>query len=315
MHFDLSEEHLMIQKAAREFSQNELKPGVIERDEHQKFPTEQIKKMGELGFMGMMVNPKYGGGGMDTISYVLAMEEISKVDASSSVIMSVNNSLVCWGIENFGNEEQKQKYLVPLAKGEKIGAFCLSEPEAGSDATSQKTTAKDMGDYYLVNGTKNWITNGNSASTFIVMAQTNIEAGHRGINALILEKGMPGFTVGPKENKLGIRGSDTHSLMFDNVKVPKENRIGEDGFGFKFAMKTLSGGRIGIASQALGIASGAYELALAYSKERKAFGKEICQHQIIQFKLADMATKIEAARLLIFRSAWLKDQHLPLDKI
>ncbi len=314
MHFDLSEEHLMIQKAAREFTQNELKPGVIERDEHQKFPTEQIKKMGELGFMGMMVNPKYGGGGMDTISYVLAMEEISKVDASSSVIMSVNNSLVCWGIENFGNEEQKQKYLVPLAKGEKIGAFCLSEPEAGSDATSQKTTAKDMGDYYLVNGTKNWITNGNSASTFIVMAQTNIEAGHRGINALILEKGMPGFTVGPKENKLGIRGSDTHSLMFDNVKVPKENRIGEDGFGFKFAMKTLSGGRIGIASQALGIASGAYELALAYSKERKAFGKEICQHQIIQFKLADMATKIEAARLLIFRSAWLKDQHLPLDK-
>ncbi len=314
MHFDLSEEHLMIQKAAREFTQNELKPGVIERDEHQKFPTEQIKKMGELGFMGMMVNPKYGGGGMDTISYVLAMEEISKVDASSSVIMSVNNSLVCWGIENFGNEEQKQKYLVPLAKGEKIGAFCLSEPEAGSDATSQKTTAKDMGDYYLVNGTKNWITNGNSASTFIVMAQTNIEAGHRGINALILEKGMPGFNVGPKENKLGIRGSDTHSLMFDNVKVPKENRIGEDGFGFKFAMKTLSGGRIGIASQALGIASGAYELALAYSKERKAFGKEICQHQIIQFKLADMATKIEAARLLIFRSAWLKDQHLPLDK-
>ena len=314
MHFDLSEEHLMIQKAAREFSQNELKPGVIERDEHQKFPTEQIKKMGELGFMGMMVDPKYGGGGMDTISYVLAMEEISKVDASSSVIMSVNNSLVCWGIENFGNEEQKQKYLVPLAKGEKIGAFCLSEPEAGSDATSQKTTAKDMGDYYLVNGTKNWITNGNSASTFIVTAQTNIEAGHRGINALILEKGMPGFTVGPKENKLGIRGSDTHSLMFDNVKVPKENRIGEDGFGFKFAMKTLSGGRIGIASQALGIASGAYELALAYSKERKAFGKEICQHQIIQFKLADMATKIEAARLLIFRSAWLKDQHLPLDK-
>ena len=314
MHFDLSEEHLMIQKAAREFTQNELKPGVIERDEYQKFPTEQIKKMGELGFMGMMVNPKYGGGGMDTISYVLAMEEISKVDASSSVIMSVNNSLVCWGIENFGNEEQKQKYLLPLAKGEKIGAFCLSEPEAGSDATSQKTTAIDKGDYYLVNGTKNWITNGNSASTFIVMAQTNINDGHRGINALILEKGMPGFTVGPKENKLGIRGSDTHSLMFDNVKVPKENRIGEDGFGFKFAMKTLSGGRIGIASQALGIASGAYELALAYSKERKAFGKEISKHQIIQFKLADMATKIEAARLLIYRCAWLKDQHLPLDK-
>ena len=314
MHFELSEEHLMIQKAAREFAQNELKPGVIERDEHQKFPTEQIKKMAELGFMGMMVDPKYGGGGMDTISYVLAMEEISKVDASCSVIMSVNNSLVCWGIENFGTEEQKQKYLVPLAKGEQIGAFCLSEPEAGSDATSQRTTAVDMGDHYLLNGTKNWITNGNSASVYLVIAQTNVEAGHRGINALIVEKGMSGFTVGPKENKMGIRASDTHSLMFDNVKVPKENRIGEDGFGFKFAMKTLSGGRIGIASQALGIASGAYELALNYSKERKAFGKEISKHQAIQFKLADMATKIEASRLLIFRSAWLKDQHLPLDK-
>ena len=314
MHFELTEEHLMIQKAAREFAQNELKPGVIERDEHQKFPTEQVKKMGELGFMGMMVDPKYGGGGMDAISYVLAMEEISKVDASCSVIMSVNNSLVCWGLETFGTEEQKQKYLVPLAKGEKIGAFCLSEPEAGSDATSQRTTAIDMGDHYLLNGTKNWITNGNSASTYLVIAQTNAEAGHRGINALIVEKGMPGFTVGPKENKMGIRASDTHSLMFDNVKVPKANRIGEDGFGFKFAMKTLSGGRIGIASQALGIASGAYELALAYSKERKAFGKEISKHQAIQFKLADMATKIEAARLLIFRAAWLKDQHLPLDK-
>ena len=314
MHFDLSEEHLMIQKAAREFAQNELKPGVIERDEHQKFPTEQIKKMGELGFLGMMVDPKYGGGGMDAISYVLAMEEISKIDASCSVVMSVNNSLVCWGLESFGTEEQKQKYLVPLAKGEKIGAFCLSEPEAGSDATSQRTTAIDKGDHYLLNGTKNWITNGNSASTYLVIAQTNVEAGHRGINCLIVEKGMPGFTVGPKENKMGIRASDTHSLMFDNVKVPKANRIGEDGFGFKFAMKTLSGGRIGIASQALGIASGAYELALAYSKERKAFGKEISKHQAIQFKLADMATRIEASRLLIYQAAWLKDRHLPMDK-
>lgn len=314
MHFELSEEHLMIQKAAREFAQNELKPGVIERDELQKFPTEQVKKMAELGFLGMMVDPKYGGGGMDTISYVLAMEEISKVDASCSVIMSVNNSLVCWGLEQFGTEEQKQKYLVPLAKGEKIGAFCLSEPEAGSDATSQKTTAIDKGDHYLLNGTKNWITNGNSASVYLVMAQTNVEAGHRGINCLIVEKGMPGFTVGPKENKMGIRASDTHSLMFDNVKVPKANRVGEDGFGFKFAMKTLTGGRIGIASQALGIASGAYELALAYSKERKAFGKEISKHQAIQFKLADMATRIDAARLLIMKAAWLKDQHLPLDK-
>lgn len=314
MHFELTEEHLMIQKAAREFAQNELKPGVIERDEHQKFPAEQVKKMAELGFLGMMVDPKYGGGGMDAISYVLAMEEISKVDASCSVIMSVNNSLVCWGLESFGTEEQKQKYLVPLAKGEIIGAFCLSEPEAGSDATSQKTTAIDMGDHYLLNGTKNWITNGNSASVYLVMAQTNVEAGHRGINCLIVEKGMPGFTVGPKENKMGIRASDTHSLMFDNVKVPKANRIGEDGFGFKFAMKTLGGGRIGIASQALGIASGAYELALAYSKERKAFGKEISKHQAIQFKLADMATRIEAARLMIFRAAWLKDRHLPMDK-
>lgn len=314
MQFDLSEEHLMIQKAAREFAQNELKPGVIERDEHQKFPTEQVKKMGELGFLGMMVDPKYGGGGMDTISYVLAMEELSKVDASCSVIVSVNNSLVCWGLEHFGNEEQKQKYLVPLAKGEQIGAFCLSEPEAGSDATSQKTTAIDMGDHYLLNGTKNWITNGNSASTYLVMAQTNAEAGHKGINCLIVEKGMSGFTVGPKENKMGIRASDTHSLMFDNVKVPKANRIGEDGFGFKFAMKTLSGGRIGIASQALGIASGAYELALQYSKERKAFGKEISKHQAIQFKLADMATRIEASRLLIMQAAWLKDNGLPYDK-
>jgi alkylation response protein AidB-like acyl-CoA dehydrogenase len=307
--FELSEEHLMIQKAARDFAQNELKPGVIERDELQKFPTEQVKMMGELGFLGMMVDPKYGGGGMDAISYVLAMEEISKVDASCSVIMSVNNSLVCWGIETFGTEEQKQKYLVPLAKGEIIGAFCLSEPEAGSDATSQRTTAIDKGDHYLLNGTKNWITNGNSASVYLVIAQTDVEKGHKGINALIVEKGMPGFEVGPKENKMGIRASDTHSLMFTDVKVPKENRIGEDGFGFKFAMKTLGGGRIGIASQALGIASGAYELALAYSKERKAFGKTINQHQAIAFKLADMATEIEAARLLCFKAAWQKDNH------
>ncbi len=310
MRFELSEEHLSVQKAARDFAQDVLKPGVIERDNLQKFPAAEIKQLGELGFLGMMVDPKYGGGGMDAISYVLAMEEISKVDASCSVVMSVNNSLVCWGLETFGNEEQKKKYLVPLAKGEIIGAFCLSEPEAGSDATSQRTTAIDKGDHYLLNGTKNWITNGNSASVYLVMAQTNAEKGHKGINCLIVEKGMPGFQVGKKEDKLGIRGSDTHSLMFTDVKVPKENRIGEDGFGFKFAMKTLSGGRIGIAAQALGIASGAYELALAYSKERKAFGKEISQHQAIQFKLADMATEIEAARLLCFKAAWLKDQHL-----
>jgi alkylation response protein AidB-like acyl-CoA dehydrogenase len=310
MMFELSEEHLMIQKAARDFAQNELKPGVIERDEHQKFPTEQIKKMGELGFMGMMVDPKYGGGGMDTISYVLAMEEISKIDASCSVVMSVNNSLVCWGLETFGSEEQKQKYLVPLAKGEIIGAFCLSEPEAGSDATSQKTTAIDHGDHYVLNGTKNWITNGNSASVYLVMAQTDVAKGHKGINCLIVTKDMEGFVVGPKENKMGIRASDTHSIMFNNVKVPKENRVGEDGFGFKFAMKTLAGGRIGIAAQALGIASGAYELALQYSKERSAFGKLINQHQAIQFKLADMATKIEASRLLCLKAAWEKDMHL-----
>lgn len=310
MLFNLTEEHLMIQKAARDFANDVLKPGVIERDEHQKFPAAEIKQMGELGFLGMMVDPKYGGGGMDAISYVLAMEEISKIDASASVVMSVNNSLVCWGIETFGSEAQKQKYLPKLAKGEQIGAFCLSEPEAGSDATSQRTTAVDKGDHYLLNGTKNWITNGSTASVYIVIAQTHPEKAHRGINALIVEKGMPGFVVGPKENKLGIRGSDTHSLMFTDVKVPKENRIGEDGFGFKFAMQTLSGGRIGIASQALGIASGAYELALAYSKERKAFGKTINQHQIIQFKLADMATQIEAARLLCLKAAWLKDKHL-----
>lgn len=310
MNFELSEEHKMIRDAARDFAQSELLPGVIERDENQSFPHEQIKKMGELGFMGMMVSPEYGGGGMDTVSYVLAMEEISKVDASASVVMSVNNSLVCWGLEKFGNEEQKQKYLKPLASGEIIGAFCLSEPEAGSDATSQKTTAKDMGDHYLLNGTKNWITNGNSASVYLVIAQTDVEKGHRGINALIIEKGMDGFVVGPKENKLGIRGSDTHSLMFTDVKVPKENRIGEDGFGFKFAMKTLSGGRIGIAAQALGVASGALELALQYSKERKSFGKPICEHQAIAFKLADMATEIEASRLLCLRAAWHKDMGL-----
>lgn len=311
MNFELSEEHLMIQQAARDFAINELKPGVIERDEHQIFPHEQIKKLGELGFLGMMVDPKYNGAGMDTISYVLAMEELSKVDASASVVVSVNNSLVCYGLENYGTEEQKEKYLKPLAAGEKIGAFCLSEPEAGSDATSQHTTAVDMGHYYLLNGTKNWITNGGNASTYLVMAQTNPALKHKGINALIVEKGMEGFTIGPKENKLGIRGSDTHSLMFTDVKVPKANRIGDDGFGFTFAMKTLDGGRIGIAAQALGIASGAYELALAYSKERQAFGKPISNHQAIQFKLADMATEIEAARLLCLRAAWLKDQGLP----
>ena len=314
MNFQLSEEHLMIKKAARDFAVNECLPGVIERDELQRFPKEQIKKLAELGFMGMMVSPDYGGGGMDTISYVLAMEEISKIDASVSVCMSVNNSLVCWGLETFGNEEQKQKYLVPLAQGLKggeiyTGAFLLSEPEAGSDATSQQTTAEDKGDHYLLNGTKNWITNGSSGSVYLVMAQTNPEKGSKGINALIVEKHWPGVTVSAKENKLGIRGSDTHTIMFNDVKVPKENRIGEDGFGFKFAMKTLAGGRIGIASQALGIASGAYELALKYSKERKAFGKEIMHHQAIQFKLADMATKIEAARLLCLKAAWEKDEH------
>jgi len=309
MDFSLTEEHIMIRDAARDFAQTELLPGVIERDEKQKFPTEQIKQMGALGFLGMMTDPKYGGGGMDTISYVLAMEELSKIDASASVVMSVNNSLVCWGLEKYGTEEQKQKYLVPLATGEIIGAFCLSEPEAGSDATSQRTTAKDMGDYYLVNGTKNWITNGGTASVYLVIAQTHPEKGHHGINALIVEKDMDGFVVGPKENKLGIRGSDTHSLLFTDVKVPKENRIGEDGFGFSFAMKTLAGGRIGIAAQALGIASGAYELALKYSKERKAFGKEISRHQAIAFKLADMATQIEAARHLCMKAAWDKDQH------
>ncbi|WP_257666398.1 acyl-CoA dehydrogenase [Parapedobacter tibetensis] len=311
MIFELTEEQQMIRDAARDFAQSELKPGVIERDEHQKFPTEQVKKLGELGFLGMMVDPKYNGAGLDTVSYVLVMEELSKIDASASVVVSVNNSLVCYGLEKYATEAQKEKYLKPLAAGEHIGAFCLSEPEAGSDATSQRTTAEDKGDHYLLNGTKNWITNGGTASTYLVIAQTYPDKGHRGINALIVEKGMEGFTIGPKENKLGIRGSDTHSLMFSDVKVPKENRIGEDGFGFKFAMKTLEGGRIGIAAQALGIASGAYELALNYAKERQTFGKPIAEHQAIQFKLADMATQIEAARLLCLKAAWLKDNDLP----
>ena len=308
MDFNLTEEHLMIQQAARDFAQAELLPGVIERDEHSKFPTEQIKMMAELGFMGMMVDPKYGGSGLDSVAYVLAMTEIAKVDASAAVVMSVNNSLVCAGIEKYCNEEQKQKYLVPLAKGEVIGAFCLSEPEAGSDATSQKTTAIDKGDHYLLNGTKNWITNGNTASTYIVIAQTDIEKGHKGINAFIVERGWAGFEVGVKEKKMGIRGSDTHSLMFTDVKVPKENRIGADGFGFNFAMAVLNGGRIGIASQALGIATGAYELSLKYAQERKAFGKEIFKHQAIAFKLADMATQIMAAKMLCLKAASEKDE-------
>jgi len=315
MQFQLSEEHLMIQKAARDFAVTECLPGVIERDELQKFPKEQITKLAELGFMGMMVKPEYGGSGLDTISYVLAMEEISKIDASVSVCMSVNNSLVCYGIQEYGTEEQKKKYLIPLAQGKKdgelyIGAFLLSEPEAGSDATSQHTIAEDKGDYFLLNGTKNWITNGNSASVYLVMAQTDVNKGSHGIDAFIVEKNTPGVTVGAKENKMGIRGSDTHSINFTDVKVPKENMLGGEGFGFKFAMRTLAGGRIGIASQALGIASGAYERAIAYSKQRKSFGKEIMNHQIIQFKLADMATRIEAARLLCLKAAWEKDQHL-----
>ena len=314
MKFDLTEEHLMIRDAARDFAQNELLPGVIERDENQTFPSDQVKKMAELGFMGMMVSPDYGGGGMDTISYVLAMEEISKVDASAAVIMSVNNSLVCWGLETYGTKEQKDKYLRKLATGEIIGAFCLSEPEAGSDATSQQTTAIEKNDHYLLNGTKNWITNGNSASVYLVIAQTDPSLGHKGINAFIVEKDATGVIVGKKEDKLGIRGSDTHSIMFNDVQVPKENRIGEDGFGFSFAMKTLSGGRIGIAAQALGIASGAYELALEYSKQRKAFGKEISRHQAIAFKLADMATEIDASRLLCIRAAWLKDNGMNYDR-
>ena len=308
MDFTLTEEQLMIQQAARDFAKHELLPGVIERDDRQEFPAEQVRKMGELGFLGMMVDPAYGGSGMDTLSYVLLMEELSKVDASASVVVSVNNSLVCWGLETYGSQEQKDRYLRRLATGEIIGAFCLSEPEAGSDATSQKTTALDKGDHYLLNGTKNWITNGSSADVYLVIAQTDVDKGHKGINALILEKGMEGFEIGPKEQKMGIRGSDTHSLMFTDVRVPKENRIGEDGFGFKFAMKTLAGGRIGIAAQALGIAAGAYELALKYAKERKAFGTEIANHQAIAFKLADMHTQIAAARHLVYQAATDKDQ-------
>jgi alkylation response protein AidB-like acyl-CoA dehydrogenase len=314
MYFQLSEEHLMIQKAARDFARHECLPGVIERDEKMEFPREQILKLADLGFLGMMVDPKYGGSGLDAISYVIAMEEISKVDASVSVCMSVNNSLVCWGLEAYGTEEQKQKYLVPLAQGKKdgalyTGAFLLSEPEAGSDATSQRTTAEDKGDHYLLNGTKNWITNGGTASVYLVMAQTDVSKGSHGINTFIVEKSWPGVVVGGKENKLGIRASDTHTILFNDVKVPKENRVGEDGFGFKFAMRTLAGGRIGIASQALGIASGAYELSVQYSKTRKAFGQEIMNHQAIAFKLADMATRIEAARMLCFKAAWDKDQN------
>jgi alkylation response protein AidB-like acyl-CoA dehydrogenase len=310
MNFTLSSEHKLIQETAREFANNELLNGVIDRDENKEFPTKQVKMMGEMGFLGMMVDPKYGGGGMDTISYVLAMEEISKIDASCSVIMSVNNSLVCWGIEKFGTEKQKEMYLPQLATGKIIGAFCLSEPEAGSDATSQRTTAIDKGDHYIINGTKNWITNGSTASIYLVIAQTDVAKGHKGINAFIVEKNSQGITIGPRENKLGIRSSDTTSVMFSDVKVPKENRIGEDGFGFKFAMKTLEGGRIGIASQALGIASGAYELSLKYAKERKSFGKEIYKHQAIAFKLADMATEIDCSRLLCLKAAWQKDNNI-----
>jgi len=310
MNFKLTEEHEAVREAAKNFAESECKSGVIERDTHQKVGFDQLKMLGELGFMGMMVDPKYGGSGMDTISYVLAIEEISKIDASISVAMSVNNSLVCWGLENFASEEQKQKYLVPLAKGEKIGAFCLSEPEAGSDATSQRTTAIDKGDHYLLNGTKNWITNGSTASTYLVIAQTDANKGHKGINVFIVEKGMKGFEISAKEDKLGIRGSDTHSLVFNDVIIPKENRVGENGFGFKFAMKTLAGGRIGIAAQALGIAAGAYELSLAYSKERETFGKPINHHQAIQFKLADMYVDIENARNLVYKAAWHKDQNM-----
>jgi alkylation response protein AidB-like acyl-CoA dehydrogenase len=313
MNFTLTEEHKAVQEAARNFAEAECKPGVIERDTEQKVGFNQLNHLGELGFMGMMVDPKYGGSGMDTLSYVLAIEEISKIDASISVAMSVNNSLVCWGLENFASEVQKKKYLIPLAKGEKIGAFCLSEPEAGSDATSQRTTALDKGDHYLLNGTKNWITNGSTASTYLVIAQTDIQKGHKGINVFILEKGMKGFEISAKEDKLGIRGSDTHTLIFNDVIVPKENRIGQDGFGFKFAMKTLAGGRIGIAAQALGIASGAYELSLAYSKQRETFGKPISQHQAIQFKLADMYVDIENARNLVYKAAWHKDQKMNYD--
>jgi len=311
MNFEFSEEQLMIQQAAKDYAQRELIKDVIERDEKAEFPTEHVKNLAELGFLGMLVGEEWDGGGMDTVSYVLAMEEISKVDSSASVIMSVNNSLVCYGLEKYGNDEQREKYLKPLARGEKIGAFLLSEPEAGSDATKQRTTAVDMGDYYLVNGTKNWITNGNSAGTYILIAHTHPEKGHKGINAFIVDRHSEGISVGPHENKMGMRSSDTHSVMFTDVKVPKENRLGEDGFGFKFAMKTLEGGRIGIASQALGIASGAFERALQYAQERKAFGTEIFNHQSVAFKLSDMAVKIENARNLCLKAAWLKDQGQP----
>jgi len=311
MNFEFTEEQIMIQQSARDYAQRELIKDVLERDAKAEFPTHHVKALAELGFLGMLVDTKYDGGGMDTISYVLAMEEISKIDSSVSVIMSVNNSLVCYGIESFGTEEQKEKWLKPLARGEKIGAFLLSEPEAGSDATSQRTTAIDKGDHYLVNGVKNWITSANSASTYLLIAQTHPEKGHKGINVLLVDRHSPGITLGPHEDKMGMRSSDTHSVMFTDVIVPKENRIGEDGFGFKFAMKTLEGGRIGIASQALGIAQGAYERALKYSKERKAFGTEIINHQSIGFKLAEMHTRIEAARYFCLKSAWLKDQGKP----
>ena len=313
MNFELSEQHLAVRDAAREFAKKRCLPGVIERDRDMKHPTELLKEMGEMGFLGMMVSPEYGGGGMDSLSYVLAMVEISKIDNSCSVAMSVNNSLVCWGLETFGNEEQKQKYLPKLASGEWIGAFCLSEPEAGSDATSQRTTAIDMGDHYLLNGTKNWITNGGTSQIHLVIAQTDTSKGHRGINCLIVETSWDGVVIGAKEDKLGIRSSDTHTIMYNDVKVPKSNRVGEDGFGFKFAMKTLSGGRIGIAAQALGIAAGSYELAADYSRQRVAFGKPIVQHQGIAFKLADMAMQVESARMLVYRAAWLKDQHMDYD--
>jgi len=313
MQFELSEQHLAVRDAAREFARKKCLPGVIERDRDMKHPTELLKEMGEMGFLGMMVDPKYGGGGMDSLSYVLAMEEISKIDNSCSVAMSVNNSLVCWGLETFGNEEQKEKYLPKLATGEWIGAFCLSEPEAGSDATSQRTTAIDMGDYYLLNGTKNWITNGGTSQLHLVIAQTDVSKGHRGINCLLVETSLDGVVIGAKEDKLGIRSSDTHTIMYNDVKVPKANRVGEDGFGFKFAMKTLSGGRIGIAAQALGIAAGSYELAADYAKQRVAFGKPIIQHQGIAFKLADMAMQVESARMLVYRAAWLKDEHKDYD--
>jgi alkylation response protein AidB-like acyl-CoA dehydrogenase len=313
MNFSLTEEQKMVRDAARGFAQTELRPGVIKRDELQEFPDNLVKKMGALGFMGIMVDPKYGGSGMDTISYILIMEELSKIDASASVIVSVNNSLVCYGLQTYGSEDQKEKFLPKLASGEFVGAFCLSEPEAGSDATSQQTSAIDCGDHYLINGTKNWITSGGRSDVYIVIAQTDRSKGSKGINAFIVEKGMDGFEIGPKEDKLGIRGSDTHTLQFNDVRVPKENRIGENGFGFKFAMKTLSGGRIGIAAQALGIASGAYELALQYSKQRKAFGTQICNHQAIAFKLAEMATDIEAARHMVMKAAWEKDQGINYD--